>query len=413
MHSDSNSPDNKTIESLAIIPARGQSKGIIKKNLQHLLGKPLIAHTIESAIKAQLIDRVVVSTDDTEIATVARDWGVQVVMRPTDISGDTVSSETALLHVLDYLLENENIRPLPLTFLQCTSPLTLPFDIDGTIQEMLDQNADSALAVTPFHYFLWHRDNRGYADGINHNKSTRLMRQQRHNQFLEAGAVYTMMVDGFLTHKHRFFGKTVLYEIPPERCFEIDEPVDLLIAEILMRERELRTHISMLPDTIEAIVFDFDGVFTDNRVIVDQTGKEAVICDRGDGMGLSRLRKLDIPILVLSTEENPVVKARCQKLNIAFQYGIVNKKEALLTWLDQNKLSPDNVVFVGNDINDIDCLQTVGCSVVVNDAHPDVKRISRLILEKPGGRGAIRELSDLLERKWKDDQNDSRSKDTG
>lgn len=413
MHSDSNSPNNKAIKSLAIIPARGQSKGIIKKNLQPLLGKPLIAHTIESAIKAQLIDRVVVSTDDTEIAAVAKDCGAQVVMRPTIISGDTVSSETALLHVLDYLLENENIRPLLLTFLQCTSPLTLPFDIDGTIQEMLDQNADSALAVTPFHYFLWHRDNRGYADGINHNKSTRLMRQQRRNQFLEAGAVYTMMVDGFLTHKHRFFGKTVLYEIPPERCFEIDEPVDLLIAEILMRERELRTHISVFPKTIEAVVFDFDGVFTDNRVIVDQTGQEAVICDRSDGMGLSRLRKLELPILVLSTEENPVVKARCQKLNIAFQYGIVNKKEALLTWLDQNKLSPDNVVFVGNDINDIDCLQAVGCSVVVNDAHPDVKRISRLILEKPGGRGAIRELSDLLERKWKDDQNDSRSKDTG
>lgn len=409
MRSDSHSLDDKTTESLAIIPARGQSKGIIKKNLQPLLGKPLIAHTIEAARNAQRIDRVVVSTDDTEIAAVARKCGAQVVMRPTNISGDMATSETALLHVLDSLEKEENVSPHLLTFLQCTSPLTLPQDIDGTIQALLVQHADSALAVTPFHYFLWHKDTRGNADGVNHDKTTRLMRQQRRNQFLEAGAVYTMTVEGFLIHKHRFFGKTVLYELPPERCFEIDEPVDLRIAEVLMRERQLKMRMSVLPETIEAVVFDFDGVFTDNRVIVDQSGREAVVCDRSDGMGLSRLKKLGLSILVLSTEENPVVKARCCKLNTACLQGLENKKEALLSWLHKNKIDFDNVLFVGNDINDIDCLQAVGCSVVVNDAHPDIKGMARLILSKPGGRGAIRELTDLLERKWKEDQDGKRS----
>ncbi len=91
-----------------------------------------------------------------------------------------------------------------------------------------------SFAAAPFHYFLWSRDSDGFAEGINHEKSSRAMRQQQGGQFIEAGAVYVVRVDRFLEEKHRFFGKTVLYEIPEERCFEIDEPVDLLIAEKML-----------------------------------------------------------------------------------------------------------------------------------------------------------------------------------
>ena len=225
---------------VAIIPARGGSRGIPRKNVRILADKPLIAHTIERALQARLVDRVLVSTDDDEIAAVSEQYGAEIIWRPTDISGDTASSELALLHAIDYLQETEGYRPALVVFLQCTSPLTLPEDIDGTVQSLVEENADSALAVTPFHFFLWRRDKSGDAVGINHDKQVRPLRQERKQQFLETGAVYVMRTQGFKEAKHRFFGKTAMYVMPAERCLEVDEPVDFRIAEALMREYQER-----------------------------------------------------------------------------------------------------------------------------------------------------------------------------
>lgn len=226
-----------SIRTVALIPARGGSKSIPRKNIRPVAGKPLIAHIIESARQADSVNRLIVSTDDAEIAAVAQQYGAEVVCRPTDLSGDTASSETALLHALEHLRQTEGVLPDLLVFLQCTSPLTLPEDIDGTVQALLDENADSALATTPFHYFLWQRSAAGDAVGINHDKRRRLLRQQRDAQFLETGAVYVMRTLGFLQAKHRFFGKTAMYVMPRERCLEIDEPADLRMAAILLQQR--------------------------------------------------------------------------------------------------------------------------------------------------------------------------------
>lgn len=220
---------------LAIIPARGGSKGIPRKNIRSVDGRPLISYMIEAALGAKTISRVAVSTDDSEIASVAKNCGAEIVIRPAQISGDNASSETALLHTLDHYVETENYQPDITVFLQCTSPLTISDDIDNTVQKMLSQNADTALAVAPFHYFVWTVNDSGEAIGVNHDKKVRLMRQQRQNQFVETGAVYAMKTAGFLKFKHRFFGKTVCHEMPIERCFEIDDPVDLDIVEAIMR----------------------------------------------------------------------------------------------------------------------------------------------------------------------------------
>ncbi|MBW2365160.1 MAG: acylneuraminate cytidylyltransferase family protein [Deltaproteobacteria bacterium] len=227
----------------AIIPARGNSKGILRKNIKLLAGKPLVAHAIDCAKSSRFVDRVIVSTDDTEIAAVSQNSGAEIVQRPQEISGDSASSEIALLHSLDHLYHSDAYEPDLVVFLQCTAPLTLPEDIDGTIQALLDENADSALAVTPFHYFLWNQDESGNAVGINHDKRFRPLRQDRERQFLETGAVYVMRTQGFKETKHRFFGKTAIYVMPPERCLEIDEPVDLRIAEILMQEQQKKNNI--------------------------------------------------------------------------------------------------------------------------------------------------------------------------
>ncbi len=140
-----------------------------------------------------------------------------------------------------------------------------------------------------------------------------------------------------------------------------------------------------------------DGVFTDNRVIVDQNGKESVICSRSDGIGLSKLRKRGIPMFVLSTETNPVVQKRCEKLKIDCFHGCENKKLFLLEKLNRENIDIKNVMYVGNDINDLECMAIVGYPIGVEDAYPEIKEVACLTLSKKGGYGAVRELCDLID----------------
>jgi YrbI family 3-deoxy-D-manno-octulosonate 8-phosphate phosphatase len=381
---------------IAIIPARGGSKGIPRKNLFPLAGKPLLAWSIDSALSSRHVQRVIVSTDDFDIATVARENGAEVIIRPSELSGDFTSSEMALVHVLDHLREIEEYEPDLVVFLQCTSPLTASEDIDGTIEKLLFDKADSAFAATPFHYFLWRESINGNVIEVNHDKRVRLMRQQRQPDFIETGAVYVMKVDGFRVAGHRFFGKTALYVMPETRRWEIDEPVDLLVAEVLMREELKRRKNALLPPHIEALALDFDGVFTDNRVIVFEDGREAVWCSRSDGLGLAELSRLGLTIVVLSTEKNSIVAARCSKLGLQCLYGLDDKPAALRAWAKEKKIDLSHTMFVGNDVNDLGCLQAVGWPVVVADAHPLVRPFARLVLDSRGGESALRELMELI-----------------
>jgi len=147
---------------------------------------------------------------------------------------------------------------------------------------------------------------------------------------------------------------------------------------------------------VKLLVFDFDGVFTDNHVYVSQDGTESVSCWRGDGLGLSKIRQLGIPIWVISTEKNPVVSARCKKLQIECIQGCEDKLEALIGLVHQYECSLEETAFVGNDINDKGCLDTVGLPIVVADAHPDVIERVLYVTLNPGGRGAVREVCDLV-----------------
>lgn len=219
---------------IAIIPARGGSKGISRKNVRLIAGKPMLAWNIEAARKSKYIDSVYISTDDAEIKEVASKYGANVIDRPKNIAGDTASSESSLCHSLK-ILSDQGIKPDLLVFMQCTSPLTSSEDIDEAVRKLLDTNADSCLTVTDFHYFIWKEDLNGEAKGINHDKSYRPRRQDRDSQYVENGAVYVMDVAGFLKEKHRFFGKTVISLMPQERSFEIDELIDLQIVESMLK----------------------------------------------------------------------------------------------------------------------------------------------------------------------------------
>ena len=162
-------------------------------------------------------------------------------------------------------------------------------------------------------------------------------------------------------------------------------PVAEVAPEVAERIRALRL-----------VVFDFDGVFTDNGVYVFQDGREAVRCNRSDGLGLSKLRELGLELLVLSSEVNPVVAARCLKLQLPCVHGCDHKGTRLGAILEEKGLAWEQTAFVGNDINDSDCLRRVGLPVVVADAHPEVLPLARLRTRTPGGHGAVRELCDLV-----------------
>ncbi len=385
------------MRTIAIIPARGGSKGIPRKNVLPLLGKPLIAHTIDAALGAKGVDRVVVSTDDPEIAQVARAHGAEVVIRPEALASDMARSEDALLHVLDHLEASEGYVADRVVFLQCTSPLTSSEDIDGTIACLEAEGADTALSVVPFHYFLWHREPESGANGINHDKSFRLMRQQREPEFVETGSVYVMRAAGFREARFRFFGRTAMHEIPAEHWQEIDEPADFRIAEDRMRRlrRGMRERAGF-PARVRALIMDFDGVHTDDRVFVSTSGEEQVACSRADGMGIELLRKAGLAMTVLSKEQNPVVAARCRKLRIECTHGVETKLPLMLKWLEAKGIAPAEAIYVGNDINDVACMEAAGYGVAPADAHDQARAVADLVLEAGGGRGALRELADAL-----------------
>lgn len=377
---------------IAIIPARGGSKGIPNKNLQTVGGVTLLARTISACLKSESIATVYVSTDSDDIAAVALNNGAQVIRRPADISGDTASSESALLHSLNEI-EKTSSLPKNVLFAQCTSPFITHTDIDGILDLLKDH--DSALTVTHNHAFIWRRDNTGNAIGINHDSSIRLPRQQLDPEYKETGALYAMNIDQFRKCGHRFFGRIGMYEVPADRSMEIDEPEDLRLANTLeIQEKSMPSRESL--QAIKAVVFDFDGVMTDDQVYITETGEEMVMASRSDGMGISALKNAGLKLLILSKERNPVVARRAEKLQIEVIQACDNKLEALTEWLSKNQLPLSQCAYVGNDINDLQCMQAVKLAIAPIDAHPLATQAAHWRLTRAGGKGAIRELSDAI-----------------
>lgn len=379
---------------VAIIPARGGSKGIPLKNIQPIGGVPLISRTIRAALDSKYISAVYVSTDSELIANVAREEGAEIIVRPADISGDAASSESALL----YSLEKINISSDFLVFLQCTSPFTTSHHIDKCIESIISLDADSCLATVSNHRFLWKNlENNDGVVGINHDGRNRKRRQDLDPEFMETGAVYVMRTNKFIKEKTRFCGKVVNCNFDDESlAFEIDSPFDLLVARAIDQSRNNSDYSDIKFSDIKLIVFDFDGVFTNNKVYLDEEGCESVQCNRGDGMGISLLKKTRIPLFILSTEKNPIVLKRAEKLGIPAFNNVENKLQFLEEYICKSNISSDSVCYVGNDVNDLECLKKVGLPVVPSDAHEEVKKFARIILKNKGGDGAVREFCDMF-----------------
>lgn len=370
---------------MAIIPARGGSKGIRLKNLREIGGKSLLGRAIESARSAAAVSDVVVSTDHEQIKAEALRYGARVIDRPADIAGDTASSESVLLHAL----ANAESQPEITVFIQCTSPFIDPADLDAAIAAVASQRADVSFAAVADHGFHWGLDPQGEAVAVGHDKLHRPRRQDREPRFRETGAFYVMDTRGFLEAGHRFFGKVRVHEVPAEHGIDIDTEADLLLAGLTIpANRE--------PIEVDAVITDFDGVHTPDTAYVDEHGTETVRVSRSDGMGVARLRAAGVKFLILSKETNPVVAARAAKLKVEVAHGIENKAEYLARWLADESINPARVAYVGNDINDLGAMALVGWPITVADAQDDVHRAARHTLTRKGGHGAVRELAELV-----------------
>lgn len=387
---------------LAVIPARGGSKGVPAKNLAPVGGVPLVARAVRECRAARLVTDVVVSTDDQAIAAAAREAGAEVVLRPAAIAGDTATSEAAVEHAMD---THEALHGTPVDvvmLVQCTSPFLVREDVDAVAGAVAEQGADTAVAVAPFHGFVW-RDATGTDEagegghGVNHDKSFRPRRQDRPQDFLETGAAYAMDAGGFREHRHRFFGRTELVRTDPARVLEIDDPHELARARALAPLFDAdRPGALPAADDIDAVVLDFDGTQTDDRVLIDADGKEFVSVHRGDGLGIAALRDSGLTMLILSTEQNPVVAARARKLRLPVLHGIDRKDLALKQWCEEQGIAPERVLYVGNDVNDLPCFALVGWPVAVASAHDVVRGAARAVTTLPGGDGAIREIASWI-----------------
>lgn len=380
----------------AIILARGGSKGIPGKNLQKVGGVSLVARSVRAARAASAVNAGVwVSTDGADIAEEARAHGGEVIDRPAEISGDGASSESGWLHGLS-VIRAQHPDVSRLVFLQCTSPFTTGADIDACLAAQEAQGADCALSVVEDHGFLWRRGADGFAHGTNHVETEpRKRRQDLEPTFLESGAIYTVDAAKFEATGSRFCGTVALSEVdhPP---VEIDSPADLALVSAIAAHRDRAPVNPERLKQLKAIVMDFDGVHTDDLVDTDQNGTETVRTSRRDGMGIGMLRKTDLKLLILSKERNPVVAARAKKLQIEVRHGIDDKPALMAHWLKEQGIDPADVLYVGNDVNDLGAMEMVGLSACPADAHPRALAAAEWLLPLPGGRGALRAMADQI-----------------
>lgn len=394
---------------LALVPARGGSKSIPRKNIRPLAGHPLLAYSVAAGLQSELVTRVIVSTDDEEIAEVARGYGAETpFLRPAALAQDDTQDLPVFLHALEWLEKEEGYRPEVVVQLRPTSPVRPPDCVDRAVQILREHpEADSVRGVVPSGqnpYKMWRIDARGrmlplLRDGF--EEPFNMPRQKLPPTYWQTGHVDAVRPDTILK-KGSMSGAVILpIVIDPRYTVDIDNQRDWQHTERLLVQGDLQyvrpgRRSRPLPQQVDMVVFDFDGVFTDNRVWVNERGEEWVAASRGDGWGIARLLARGVGAMVLSTEKNPVVAARCDKLGLPYVQGADDKAQALQEIMAARNLKPENVIYLGNDVNDAPCFPLVGCALVTADAHPRARLEADLALTRPGGFGAVRELCDLI-----------------
>jgi len=222
-----------------IIPARGGSKGVPKKNIIPFLGNPLVSYTIEQAKASKMIDEVFVSTDSDEIAAVSREWDAKIIDRPSNLARDDSPTEPVLVHAME-TLRDRDYDPDTIVLLQCTSPMRMPADITDAVSRVTKKGYDSAFSCCEDHSFFWKSTDNG-AEPINYDPKRRQRRQDLATQYRENGSIYVTDTQLLVQEECRLGGQIAVHEMPQLMSLEIDTPEDLRMTEAVAREVDFYT----------------------------------------------------------------------------------------------------------------------------------------------------------------------------
>lgn len=386
---------------VAFIPVRGGSKSIPFKNIKLLNGKPLVYWTLYAACKCRYIDKVYVATDSVEIYRVVEGLKdeleeeiiekLQVIERSTESATDTASTEYAMLEFAsNYIFDN-------IVLIQATSPLLSCRDLEKGFEIFLEPDVDGVLSVVRQKRFIWENDSNGFARAVNYEISRRPRRQEFNGYFVENGAFYISSKHGLLKSGNRVSGNIKVVEMDSDTYFEIDEPSDWIIIESLMKNREnMMDNRIRLPE-IKMFLTDCDGCLTDGGMYYSEKGDELKKFNTRDGLGFALLKKNGIITGIITGENMELNQKRAEKLKLdILQSGCHNKVECIKMLCKQYKIAPENVAYVGDDMNDFEAISFVGFGCCPTDACSRVKKIAKHITNAKGGEGVIREIVDYM-----------------
>nr|WP_294936602.1 acylneuraminate cytidylyltransferase [uncultured Flavobacterium sp.] len=378
------------MKKIGIIPLRKGSKGIPGKNKKKMVGRPLFAWVLGEAVFSDL-DEVYVFTDDTEIIEyVTREYHwtskVKALLRNDENANDTASTESAMIEFAEKINYDFSI----LCLLQATSPLTRAADINNVIKKITEESHDSALSVVKTHRFTWNAK----GEPQNYDVFKRPRRQDFEGLLIENGAVYATTKAAFQQTRNRISSNIGLVEMPEDTLMEIDSLSDWSIIENLLAER-LKSQKSL--QRIDYLMLDVDGVFTDGGIYYDANGELAKKFDMRDGMGLEILRQHNVQVVVITSENSPLVAARMKKLQIENVFlGVKDKFSLLAHFVQEKNSSFGALAYVGDDVNDLANICAAGWSFVPANSMDVVKGHADFILSKESGNGAIREVCEII-----------------
>lgn len=390
---------------VAFIPVRGGSKSIPLKNIKLLAGRPLIYWTLDAAVESKYIDRIYVSTDNKDIVNTIESYReklsfkersrIYCIGRSAETATDTATTESAMLEFArNYEFDN-------IVLIQATSPLLTSSHLDQALIKHNQNSFDSMLSLVRQKRFIWRICSHGYVEPINYTPQDRPRRQDMDGFLVENGAFYITSREALLFSGFRISGKIDFYEMPEETYFEIDEPEDwIIIEQLLLKNSKSKSNIQTLKEKLQRIklvALDCDGVLTDGGMYYSDDGTELKKFNTKDGMGVSLLHQKGIKTAIITGENTEIVRRRAEKLNTDYVYlGIKDKLVIIKEIISKEKLSSEEVAYIGDDINDLPAMRHVGVKFSVNDAMHCVKSEADYVSELNGGRGAVREIAELI-----------------
>jgi N-acylneuraminate cytidylyltransferase len=388
-----NAHSKNTLKIVALIPARGGSKGIPAKNIRDFAGKPLVYWAILAAQLTEKIEKVYVPTDCLSIKEVVESFNlskVEVIDRSPATATDIAPTESVMLEFADKV----NFQTLVL--IQATSPLLTSTDLTKAIEQYRTGRYDSMLSVVRQRRFLWDNDQTKGAFPLNYDYRARPRRQDFEGYWVENGALYITERQGLLRTRNRLNGRIGLYEMPGYNYHELDEEGDWAVLESLAK-RLGTFHTACLATPIRVVVLDVDGVLTDGSVYCSGSGEELLRFSRVDGKGIELLKQRKLDVWVVSAEKSPIAGTRCDKLGITKAFwGVKDKLKCVQELSQSHCLRREELCFIGDDIQDIPVMEWVGFSAAPQNAVHTVKLKAHYVCANPGGRGAVREVIDLI-----------------